>query len=65
MSKVLILDIGGSCIKIAVIQENKITYSDKEITPTDLLEKEFLDTMEQIVHKLKPDGIALSIPRYS
>ncbi|MHC1681854.1 MAG: ROK family protein [Clostridiaceae bacterium] len=61
MDKILVLDVGGSAIKIAVIQENEIIFRDKVVTPRGSLE-EFTKTLDQIVYKIKPNGIALSMP---
>lgn len=61
MSKILIMDIGGFSTKTAIIENNEIVYRDKIQTATQSLEK-FVDNIDKVVNKVKPTGIAISIP---
>lgn len=60
----LVFDIGGTCIKYAVMDKEAGIYNRGEVeTPLDSLEH-FLDTIEEIYLPFKDivDGIALSMP---
>jgi len=61
MSKVLVLDIGGSSTKVGIMDNDGIAYRDKISTSTQSLE-EFVDNIDKVVNKVKPTGIAISIP---
>lgn len=61
MSKVLVLDIGGSSTKVVVMENEEIVYRDKVPTSTQSLD-EFVDNIDKVVYKVKPTGIAISIP---
>jgi len=61
MSKILVMDIGGSSTKTAIIENSEIVYRDKIPTSTQSLE-EFVDNIDRVVNKVKPTGIAISIP---
>ncbi|SHI50348.1 ROK family protein [Clostridium intestinale] len=61
MSKILVMDIGGSATKTAIIENNEIVDRDKIPTSTQSLE-EFVDNIDKVVNKVKPTGIAISIP---
>ncbi len=61
MNKILVMDIGGSAIKIVVMENDEIIYRDKAPTYTKSLD-EFTATIDKIVNEVKPAGIAISIP---
>lgn len=62
--KYLVLDIGGSAIKYAIMdQEANIIFKDKVVTPRDSIEN-FVKEIEMIYDKFKDEveGIAISMP---
>lgn len=64
MKTYLTLDVGGSAIKYALIQENLIIIKKSSVpTPMDTLEN-FIETIGQIYDKYKDqiDGMAISMP---
>lgn len=63
MKKYLVYDVGGSAIKYAVMNEEKIVLKDKVKTPKDNLEG-FLTVVEKIYqeHKQEISGVAFSMP---
>ena len=64
MNKYLTLDIGGSAIKYALIQEDLTILSKSSVpTPMDTLEN-FVETIGQIYDQYKDEiaGIAISMP---
>lgn len=63
MKKYLVYDVGGSAIKYAIMNEEKIVLKDKVKTPKDNLEG-FLTAVEKIYqeHKQEIAGVAFSMP---